>query len=194
VPEETLSVALDTTHRIFLNAGVRLISLGEPRSSRQQADYRDARSAPANALVLRIISKPMSGLASPDALGYAVVASEDSKYASVFRDHVLAATRTGRYSEGTLMGYAIAHELGHLLLGTSGHTRYGLMAGHWRNSELDRTEAGLLQFSPAESARLRKESLRRSLKIGGTPGWFPNRCCVRPAGVSPIFSTYFYFR
>jgi hypothetical protein len=104
----------------------------------------------------------MSGFATPDSLGFAVVAGEGSKYASVFRDRILAATHGGRYSAGMLMGHAIAHELGHLLLGSSAHTRYGLMAGRWRTNELDRAEVGLLQFSAAEAARLRSESLRRT--------------------------------
>jgi hypothetical protein len=55
-----------------------------------------------------------------------------------------------------LMGHAIAHELGHLLLGTSAHARYGLMAGRWRSNELDRAEVGSLQFSPAEAACLQR--------------------------------------
>lgn len=158
-----MSVALDKAERIFHDAGIRLIFLCPPRSARHQAELVDSGADSANTLVLRIISNPMRGFASPDALGYAVVAGEGSKYASLFRKRVLAATRSGRYSEGTVMGYAIAHELGHLLLGTSAHARYGLMAGHWRANELDRTEVGLLQFSPAEAARLRMESLRRTI-------------------------------
>jgi hypothetical protein len=157
VPEDTLFVALDKAGLIFRGAGVRLIWVGRPRGSLQQAAFPDSRSDSANMLVLRVISRPMSGFASRDALGCAFVAGEGSKYASVFRDRVLSATQGGRYSEGMLMGHAIAHELGHLLLGTSAHTQYGLMAGRWRTNELDRAEVGLLQFSPGEAARLRSE-------------------------------------
>jgi hypothetical protein len=162
VPEDTVSVALDRAALIFRDAGVCLIWVGRAGSSLQQTAFPDSRSDSASTLVLRIVSRPISGLASPNALGFAVVAGEDSKYGSVFRDRVLAATRRGRYSEGMLMGHAIAHELGHLLLATSAHTRYGLMAGRWRTNELDRAEVGLLQFSPGEAARLRSESLRRA--------------------------------
>ena len=162
VPEDTVSVALDRAELIFRSAGVRLIWVSRAKGSPQQTASPDSRSDSAGMLVLRIISQPLSGFATPDSLGLAVVAGEGSKYASVFRDRILAATRGGRYSAGMLMGHAIAHELGHLLLGTSAHTRYGLMAGLWRTNELDRAEVGLLQFSPAEAARLRSESLRRT--------------------------------
>jgi hypothetical protein len=163
VPEDTLFVALDKARRIFLGTGVSLIWCGPQVSSRQQVGFTDSSPDSANTLVLRITSRPVTGLASPDALGFAVVAGEGSKYASVFRDRVLGATRRGRYSEAMLMGHAIAHELGHLLLGTSAHTRYGLMAARWRTNELNRAEVGLLQFSPDEAARLRTESLRRTM-------------------------------
>ena len=69
----------------------------------------------------------------------------------MFRDRVLALTaRGGQCSEAVLLGHAIAHELGHLLLGTSAHARYRLMAGRWRNTDLDRASVGLLLFSPAK--------------------------------------------
>lgn len=163
VPDDTLFAALDKTRRIFLGTGVRLIWLTPPVSSRQQAGFTDSRPDSADTLVLRIISRPLNRTASPDALGFAVVGGDDPKYASVFRDRVFGATHRGRYSEAMLMGHAIAHELGHLLLGTSAHTQYGLMAGRWRTNELNRAEVGLLQFSPDEAVRLRSESRRRTM-------------------------------
>jgi hypothetical protein len=163
VPKDILSFALDKAEVIFRTAGVRVIWVGRPEGSLQQTAFPDSRSDSVNMLVLRIISRPIGVSATPDALGFAVVAGEGSKYASVFRDRVLAATRRGRYSERMLMGHTIAHELGHLLLATSAHSRYGLMAGRWRANELNRGEVGLLQFSPAEAARLRTESLRRTI-------------------------------
>jgi hypothetical protein len=163
VPQDTLSVALDKARRIFLGTGVRLLWLGLSVNSRQQVGFTESGPDSANSLVLRIVSRPVSGLAGPDALGFAVVTGEGSKYASVFRERVLGATRRGRYSEAMLMGHAIAHELGHLLLGPSAHSRYGLMASQWRTNELDRAEVGLLQFSPGEAAGLRAESFRRMM-------------------------------
>ena len=83
-------------------------------------------------------------------------------YATVFRDRVLALAQSGRYPEAVLLGHAIAHELGHLLLNSSTHARYGLMAARWRDTELDRAAVGLLQFSQAEASCIRAEVLRRS--------------------------------
>jgi hypothetical protein len=113
-------------------------------------------------LALRIIREPASGFVSRNALGFAVAVQGDSVYATVFRNPLLAMSSGGRWSEAVLLGHAIAHELGHLLLGTSEHLRYGLMAGHWRDTDLDRASFGLLLFSPAEAARMRAEALRRA--------------------------------
>ena len=83
-------------------------------------------------------------------------------YATVFHNRVLTLTQSGRYSDAVLLGHAIAHELGHLLLNSSTHARYGLMAARWRDAELDRAAVGLLLFSPAEASFIRAEVLRRS--------------------------------
>jgi len=47
----------------------------------------------------------------------------------------LVAGRTG-VDEATLLGRAVAHEIGHLLLGTSQHADAGLMRAHWSDREL----------------------------------------------------------
>ena len=86
----------------------------------------------------------------------------NSTYATVFRERVLAALDpAGPCTEAALLGHAIAHELGHLLLGTSSHTPAGLMAGRWHATDLDHAASGWLQFSPAEAARMRAETIRR---------------------------------
>jgi len=108
------------------------------------------------------VGYPASESVSPNALGFAVAHRGDSKYASVFRGRVLAMVgRGGPCSEAELLGHAMARELGHLLLGTSAHSRYGLMAARWRATDLDRAAVGGLLFSPAEAAIMRAEAVRR---------------------------------
>ena len=56
----------------------------------------------------------------------------------------------------TLLGRAIAHEIGHLLLATPDHARAGLMRARWSNDELSgRTPAGW-GFSSKEAAEMRQ--------------------------------------
>jgi hypothetical protein len=162
IDKKTLSDAQKTTTGVFRNVGLRVIwfscpsRTGQPGSARCQ--YEDA-----SALVLRIVPRPAGNSVDGDALGFAVVTPGNSTYATVFRERVLAALDpAGPCTEAVLLGHAIAHELGHLLLGTSSHTRAGLMAGRWHATALDHAASGWLQFSPSEAARMRAEATRRA--------------------------------
>ena len=55
-----------------------------------------------------------------------------------------------------LLGRAIAHEMGHLLLGSGDHPREGLMRARWSQDELRGLRPSNWLFSPAEGAQMRK--------------------------------------
>jgi hypothetical protein len=55
----------------------------------------------------------------------------------------------------TLLGRAIAHEIGHLLLGTAQHPREGLMRARWLQDELRGLKPAHWEFSPREAADMR---------------------------------------
>jgi hypothetical protein len=162
VDDNTLSIALNRARLIFRDAGVRAAWLRCPARSIQTANLAECSTINVSTLILRITSQPATGSVSRNALGFAVTTQGGSVYATVFRDRVLALAQSGRYPEAVLLGHAIAHELGHLLLNSPTHARYGLMAARWRDTELDRATVGLLQFSPAEASSIRAEALRRS--------------------------------
>ena len=54
-----------------------------------------------------------------------------------------------------MLACAIAHELGHLLLPTAGHSDLGLMRAWWDRDDFGRAERGQLRFSAEEAALLR---------------------------------------
>jgi hypothetical protein len=60
--------------------------------------------------------------------------------------------------EGELLGYVIAHEVGHLLLGTDSHSHEGIMQGRWEDPQLREAGKGNLQFTPSQ-ARLMRQHL-----------------------------------
>ena len=65
----------------------------------------------------------------------------------------------------TLLGRAIAHEIGHLLLGSADHPRSGLMRALWSHDELRGVKPAEWGFSEHEGAQMR-ETLRSSLGRG----------------------------
>jgi hypothetical protein len=129
----------------------------------QSVDPTECRGDDAFELVLKVERRPEKRFENGDALVFASVTPDGSTYATVFHDGVLAVIkRGGPCSESMLLGHAIAHELGHLLLDTPAHSRYGLMTGRWGPAELDRAASGSLLFSSAEAATMRVEVLRRN--------------------------------
>jgi hypothetical protein len=75
--------------------------------------------------------------------------------ATVYMDRVEWMARQTGTDRRVLLGRAIAHELGHLLMPTSGHSARGLMRATWSSAELRRTRARDWAFEPAEVAAIR---------------------------------------
>ncbi len=90
-----------------------------------------------------------------DSLGEAFLSEDNVGYiAEVYYQAVetLAATQSAELSQ--LLGYVIAHELGHLLLGPA-HTCEGVMRAAWNRRDVQSIRQGRVRFSPAEGARMR---------------------------------------
>jgi hypothetical protein len=104
-------------------------------------------------IIVRIVATPRT-IEDPDVLGYSHVDPYVRKgtLATVFADRVRALAPSLRVDEGTLLGRAIAHEVGHLLLGSLEHSDAGLMRGVWRTPGHQRSD---WLFSSTEATRLR---------------------------------------
>jgi hypothetical protein len=62
-----------------------------------------------------------------------------------------------------LLGHLMAHELGHLLLGTPGHAAVGIMCCPWGRPETEGAAQGRLLFDPAEAKRMHRNLVARLL-------------------------------
>lgn len=58
---------------------------------------------------------------------------------------------------GQLLGHGIAHEIGHLLLGTNSHSDTGLMSAHWNGQELKLAAYMQLVFSEKQAESIRAD-------------------------------------
>jgi hypothetical protein len=89
----------------------------------------------------------------------------DSKVEDLFQK-MLSAYKTGhidrRVSESQILGIAIAHELGHLLLGLQGHSANGIMRGEWDLTDLRNAAFGMLLFTPEQAEVLRANARSRN--------------------------------
>jgi hypothetical protein len=77
--------------------------------------------------------------------------------ASVYYDHIQRAVRFNSASTTQILGYAIARELGHMLLRTSDHSGTGIMMAKWRPTELQHAAQGLLTFTSQQAGSMQDE-------------------------------------
>jgi hypothetical protein len=106
-------------------------------------------------LIVRIMPTSPSRATGADAgfrLGVAVLdpGTRVGEMATIFHDQVRAvADRTG-VDCGELLGRALAHEVGHLLLREMGHSRNGLMRAVWTDAELTSNRREDWLFAPSD--------------------------------------------
>jgi hypothetical protein len=94
-------------------------------------------------------------------------------YANLFYDRAQLIHETSQVSVATILGHGIAHELGHLLLGTNSHSAAGIMRARWQSADLASASKGTLLFSTLESREMRKKLV----------AWLPHQ------RVDPCFAT-----
>ena len=112
---------------------------------------------PAGELVLRVVRSTVESGRRPLPLGDALVDRESGEaiLATVYLDRVMRVATAARMDTRALLGYAIAHELGHLLLASSTHNTRGLMRPIWRDEELRSERSADWSFTAQEIAAIR---------------------------------------
>lgn len=100
-------------------------------------------------------------------LGYSLIdtVAGRGQLATIYLDRVEWLALQGGVARGVLLGRAIAHEVGHLMLGSQDHSEDGLMRALWTASELARNTPADWLFSPVSQGRIAGGWLG-----GGSPG------------------------
>ena len=125
-------------------------------------------------LILRMTRSPATATGVGSSLIDPVL--QAGRLATVYVDQVDAMARRSNTDRVAILSRAIAHEIGHLLLGTTEHTRSGLMRGIWTAEELRRNQVEDWQFSPFQRTVLRARLASRQ------PGAVERRGSESPAG------------
>jgi hypothetical protein len=85
-----------------------------------------------------------------------VEALAHSQVRAVFEGSIRRPATTGQ-----ILGHAIAHEIGHLLLNLESHSATGIMRGDWNLNDLQSVASGFLLFTPQQAEVIRAEVARR---------------------------------
>jgi hypothetical protein len=105
---------------------------------------------------LRTDKPPLTvGPASLDVMGKAFVEDAGGYMADAYLQAVQATSEKHHGDSGVLLGFVMAHELGHLLLG-AGHTSDGVMQAAWGQRQMDALRQRWLKFNEENATRIRR--------------------------------------
>jgi hypothetical protein len=166
VPKAELAAAMRLTLEILARADVPAEWIDCALTGEDNDDSRVCGSPRSKAeLHVRIPLKAphaFSGL-FPFMLGFTTLDDQgNGSYLTVFYERVKLESNAARCSHFVVLGCEIAHEVGHLLLGTNSHSPAGIMAPRWHRRTLDLASKGYLQFSRQEAEIIRKALHRRA--------------------------------
>jgi hypothetical protein len=150
-PAGAIAEAEAAAARIFRQAGLEVQWLNCALPGETQAQFALCTQAvfPTH-LQLRILRRPRGVAVSTLGLSY-LAAHGTGCYSEVFyAEAVDLGVRFGQKA-AVILGHAMAHEVGHLLLGTNSHSAFGIMRAHWQPEDLTSAGQGMLVFNRAQS-------------------------------------------
>lgn len=141
---------------ILLTAGISLRWIAGPLQDPQtlETDFTaysrqecDSRPVPP-VLRVRVLARAPAGT-PPQALGFSLPCAPEGVQVTVYVDRAEMVTAAGGPTFGRVLAYAIAHELGHVLLHSTDHDATGLMKSIWSKADWQRAAVSIIPFSPA---------------------------------------------
>lgn len=147
--------ALEIAATILGDAGVRVTWISCGSKGHRDAAC-DSLMRPTD-LAVRLLVCDVDPESSVRALGYALIDTRQGMgtLATVYVDRVAALAWESRVDPSVVLGRAIAHEIGHLLMGTTGHSATGLMRALWSRHDLERGRPDEWRFTQMEKAAMR---------------------------------------
>ena len=175
VPEGTLREAENQAGEIFRKIGVTTLWVQVPFiSGEKQLEFLSRRSQNSSGLDLKIsIPSPLTVKTMEKHLGrqdhvfglsmYAKDKPGHLAYVFYHRIEEFVRARNLAQHKARILGLAVAHEIGHLLLPLHSHSSRGVMRATWDRGDFQLATAGNLEFTPKQAELIRSEVLRRSM-------------------------------
>ena len=159
LPPADLRTATETASRILKASGIDMAWHGCDVALVRNAAHPCAAPLRANEIAVRIVRLATdAGYRGDLPLGYSLVDtdSRSGTLATIYIDRVAWLSGAAGVESPLLLGRAFAHEVGHLLLGTNGHSDTGLMRAVWSCASLQRNIRRDWLFSPGDSRAMRQ--------------------------------------
>lgn len=169
VPAQDMQNARTQAAAILQDAGIDVTWIDCWDKDKEPADVSPRCRQPLgpNEIVLRIQAAGPAAGTRYVSMGFSLVnASSPDKpvLSTVYGDMVTSVAREAGTDTRRLLGCAIAHEIGHLLLNNPRHAEAGLMRATWSHTELRRNAAPDWMFLDDEAQIMRAALANRSAK------------------------------
>ena len=155
ISSSTIERAEGEAGRVLRDIGVEAIWLNCPQETPQES-YPGRCSEVSFPSHLRLWILRVSHGLNISTVGISYLA-EDGRgcYADLFYEPIQELGKQTAVSPSIILGHAMAHELGHLLLGANSHSPSGLMRAHWTGEDLTNASQGNLRFSKEQCLKIR---------------------------------------
>lgn len=147
--------------RILGKAGLQAVWLECPIGPSTPGSQTPCQKAPeATDLMLRVLASPIQNKFQDTVFGFTV----HPVLASVYYEYAARRAKAddAEFEAPIILGCAIAHELGHLLLGTNSHSDWGIMQPRWKTNQFRQLVMGTLLFTTEQSQLMRVDAKTRS--------------------------------
>jgi hypothetical protein len=178
VRPSTLGRGLEEAARILAAAGVQTFwepgdtDAPEGRTVEMAAGAIAAHRGSDNRgfLVARIVGRVPETLL-PGALGFSLPSARDGVHVTMFYERIEGVARTVPVplDVAQILGNALAHEIGHVLLSSVQHSASGIMKAVWSRADYGNMAFRPLKFLPDEVAIVQEAVSRRAALCRSTP-------------------------
>lgn len=163
VRARTLNCGTAEAARLFRAAGIR-VDWEQPSAEAPEDQGIDMTNAASRRietrryLVVRLVRGTPANV-FPGALGFALPFAHRGAHVTIFYDRMEALTKSVNAPMYVILGNVIAHEMGHVLLGSSDHAKGGLMQERWGAASWRLASAGVLAFGREEAKRMARAAV-----------------------------------
>ncbi len=160
-PDWQLSRVKKATAEILEKAGIRIAWIDCPTCEEEVSQYPACNEPPQpRDLILKVVRQFPWGKAGMNKEAFALTAGCNML---VDCERLKELSRCGEALESKILGFAIAHEIGHALLGPGAHCPRGIMRPRWIIEDFNRTPREDLCFTE-EQADLMRQALALNLE------------------------------
>jgi hypothetical protein len=109
-------------------------------------------------VAIRVIPKPPGNKTDPrwQHLGQSIAGHDGGTYGTIFLEPAEEEASEANLPPVIVLAYAVAHEIGHLLLGDQAHSPQGLMRARWTANDFLAMAQNRLRFTPEQVKELRE--------------------------------------